>query len=157
MPRARVLLLLCFCVVPLVILFPFSMSDARAQGGGRPSAEIVHRINLVRGWHGLGPLRVSRRLGRSARRRSRRMLRRGVFGHLPMRIRASGFRLTGEVVALRRGWRSAPAETVWRWMRSPGHRAILLHPRLRYVGAGRARGRFRNHRSVIWVVGVGAR
>ena len=44
-------------------------------------AQVAARVNLVRGWHGLRPLRLSRGLTQSARRHSRDMAAKGYFDH----------------------------------------------------------------------------
>jgi uncharacterized protein YkwD len=44
------------------------------------------------------------------------------------------------------------------WLRSPEHRAILLSPLYRFVGIGRARGRFMGHSDAdIWTADWGHR
>jgi uncharacterized protein YkwD len=98
------------------------------------------------------------------------MLVRDYFGHtspsgstLYDRIVNSGF-LTdgtwwaGETLAWGTGTSGDPAVVVDMWLASPEHRAILLSPLWRFVGIGRARGRFLGHSGAdIWTADWGHR
>jgi uncharacterized protein YkwD len=122
-------------------------------------ANVQHRmldaVNAVRAQHGLGAFAGSRSLNRSAGRYARWMLRADYFGHLS-NIRASGrFSLLGENLALHPGRRSLISQTVRRWMRSPPHRALILHPGFRWLGAGMARGALAGRRVTAWVLHFG--
>ena len=122
----------------------------------KPTLErkVVARINAVRKNHGLRPLRVVPRLASAADRHSASMGRSSYFRHdlfTPARARdwtpfgawirwfwpgpGYGSWSAGENLA----W-GAPnitaAQTVSRWMRSPGHRANILNARWRNVGLG---------------------
>jgi len=112
-------------------------------------------INFVRASHGLRPLRFSRGLTSSARRRARKMVRRNVFGHFPSSARH--FSPIGEVIGLRWGRRPGTGRILRQWMKSPGHRQVLLHPSMRYIGTGKVRGRMGRRMAVTWVVRVGGR
>jgi uncharacterized protein YkwD len=119
--------------------------------------DMVRALSDVRVRHGLAPLRQSRTLAGSAGRYSRWQLRNGYFGHQP-RIRMSGsFSLRGEVLRLVPSRRLGIRRTVRLWMRSPSHRAAILHPGMRQAGAGIARGRFHGYRATIVTVHLGAR
>lgn len=116
---------------------------------------MLHAVNAVRAQHGLAVFRGSRSLNRSAGGYARWMLRTDYFGHLG-RIRASSsFSLLGESLAWHSGRRPRVSRTVRRWMRSAPHRALLLHPGFRWLGAGIARGRMYGRRATAWVLHFG--
>jgi uncharacterized protein YkwD len=128
---------------------------AEADPGDVAEHEIVNVINAYRTGSGLRPLRVSRSLNGSAKRYSNRLMARDYFGHAA-RVQASGrFRSLGEVLQKLRGRRYRVRLAVRRWMRSGGHRFVLMHPSMRWVGAGVTRGRFRGRSATIWVVQLG--
>jgi uncharacterized protein YkwD len=74
------------------------------------------------------------------------MLREGFFGHgdFASRIRAQGVQLP--YLAENLAWGTGPYGTaraiVGSWLASPGHRATLLHPKLRKIGIGAPVGTF---------------
>jgi uncharacterized protein YkwD len=139
------------CVAACAALVP---GPALAAGSTPP---MIAKVNKVRAKRGLPRLRYSRSLGRSSGRFARHLMRVDRFGHAA-RIHASGhFRMLGEVLAIHSGWGARYRAVIRGWLRSPPHRVLLLSRALRYVGAGRARGRFRGRRSTIWVVQFGAR
>lgn len=149
--RAPRTLLFLLAVAVIAVSVP---PDARA---GSPTRTLIQRVNEVRQARGLAPLRRSPSLSRSARRYARALMSRDRFGHAP-RIRASRkFRSVGEVLALHRGWRARARRTVARWMRSPPHRAVLMNGSLRWIGAGRVRGRFGGRLTTIWIAQLGRR
>jgi uncharacterized protein YkwD len=120
------------------------------------NAGLAGQINNWRAANGTHKLRVSHSLSRSATRYARHLIRADRFGH-SSRIRASRkFRTLGEVLAYRPGWRKNGAFALRMWSRSSGHRSTLLGGQFRYIGAGRARGRFGRRLVTIWVVQVGA-
>jgi uncharacterized protein YkwD len=129
---------------------------AGASAGERtPQLRMLAAVNEVRAKHGLGALRGSRSLHRSARSYARYMLRRDYFGHLG-RIRASSrFSLLGENLAWHSGRRPGVSRTVRSWMRSAPHRALILHPGFRWLGAGLARGRLGRRGVTAWVLHLG--
>src|SRR5688572_1273100 len=104
-------------------------------------------LNHERERHGRPRLARDERLDVASRRHSRDMARRDFFAHRGpdgsrpvQRMRAAGWprarRLSAENLAWGEGRASSPAEIVEGWMDSPGHRANILHPRLRWVGVG---------------------
>jgi uncharacterized protein YkwD len=116
---------------------------------------MVKQVNSVRAAHGLRPLRPTPALHRSATRYAAWMLHHNYFGHL-RRIRASSrFGLLGENLAWHSGGRPRIGWTVRAWLGSPGHRALLLHPRFRWLGAGMARGTMGARRATAWVLHFG--
>ena len=120
-----------------------------------PEARMGFAINYVRATHGLRPLHLSGGLTSSSRRRARLMVRRNVFGHFPSSARH--FSPIGEVIGLRWGRRAGTSKVLRQWLRSPGHRAVLMHRSMRYIGVAKARGRMGRRMAVTWVVRVGGR
>ena len=120
-----------------------------AAFSARESA-LLKRINTVRAEHRLSPLRVDPTLVRTARAHSGMMLRQGVFSHgdFARRMRAHGVRfpLLGENIAWGSGSYATARSMVKAWLASPGHRAILLHPRFRRIGIGARVGTFSGYR-----------
>ena len=107
-----------------------------------PSAmemRLVERINDARASHGLRQLRFSSRLAEGADDWSRHLVRRDSFHHGDLR---SGM---GEVIA----WGTCdwfrPGRAVRMWLRSPGHRALVLRRGFRAVGTGWTRGPWRGY------------
>jgi uncharacterized protein YkwD len=128
-----------------------------APAAASPSAEVVmiKTINQIRHAHGLTRMHPSHSLSISAAQYARRMIRSDYFGHQARIPVAGRFRLAGEVLAWHSGWRLSPRSTVWQWMGSPSHRAILLSSRFTRLGVGRARGDFAGGRATMWVAHVG--
>ena len=110
-------------------------------------------INAERRARKLRPFRADDRLRLGARRHAFDMVRRQYFAHvslggrgLAQRLRASRYIGShrrwevGEALAWGSGSRSTPRSRVRAWLRSPGHRAILLSKRYRELGIGIAPG-----------------
>jgi uncharacterized protein YkwD len=110
-------------------------------------------INQARGDHGLGALRATSSLERAAAAHSRDMVRKGFFAHdsptgstPKQRIDRAGYFdgasswALGETIAWGTGGRASPGSIVRSWLRSSGHRAILLDGRYRDLGIGIALG-----------------
>ncbi len=116
---------------------------------------MFNKINQVRQAHGIAKLRPSLYLFASSERYAQRMMRSDYFGHLSRIPVSSRFRAAGETLAWHSGWRLRPRRTVRRWMRSSGHRAVLLSSRFTRLGVGRARGRYGGTRATMWVAHVG--
>ena len=132
-----------------------------AAGGVSASAAtpvqdaMFEKVNATRAANGLQPLRPAPVLFRSARRYARWMMRRDYFGHLG-RIRTSGrFALVGENLEWHTGKRPRVAGTVQAWLESPGHRALMLDTRFRWLGTGMAYGRMKGWASTTWVLHFG--
>jgi uncharacterized protein YkwD len=120
---------------------------------GRAAGATVCLINQARAQHGLAALRWSGALGHAAAAHSRDMVRRDYFAHdspggstPSRRVGRSGYLggarawSVGETIAWGTGGYATPGSIVRGWLRSPGHRAILLDGRLRDVGVGIAIG-----------------
>jgi uncharacterized protein YkwD len=128
--------------------------DGRAAAARPVERAMLEKVNSVRADHDLEPLRAAPRLHRSARRYARWMLRHDYFGHQE-RIRAPRFRLLGENLAWHTGRRPRVRGTFRAWLRSPGHRALILDARFRWIGAGMARGRMGEQPATTWVLHLG--
>lgn len=117
---------------------------------------MLAELNRVRARHRLSPVAADARMARTAAAHSREMLRRGWLAHgsWASRVaRAAGSpRKLGEVLGRMRS--SSPrreARTLVRnWLRSAGHRQILLDAAFRRVGIGRAAGRSSALYTVDW-------
>ena len=121
------------------------------------SAALIQKVNDIRRSSGLPTLSVAEELVGSSRGYARYMLKNDYFGHLAS-IRAGGnFLHVGETLAWHTGWRNRVRATVSRWMGSPVHRAVLMSPTFRFIGAGRARGKMGSRRATAWVAQLGAR
>jgi uncharacterized protein YkwD len=112
---------------------------------------MLDKINSARAKHGLRSLSAQTRLMRSADRYAGQLARNNVFRHGSIRL--AGFRATGEMLATQRGRGKGTGSVVRMWLRSPGHRALMLSRVFRQAGIGRARG----SGSTMWVVRLGAR
>ena len=110
---------------------------------------MLQAMNSARHAHGLAPLRIDRRLQRTARRHSLAMLRTDSFSHgaFAARIRRAGVRArrVGENLAWGVGALAQAQSIVNVWLASPEHRATLLRPGYRTVGVGIRIGTFEGH------------
>lgn len=128
---------------------PADGPSATPAAPGRTESALVAEMNRVRVDRGRKPLRTVATLRHPARGQSRYLLGRGVLDHdgpdgspFWTRLVAAGFpsgRSMGENLAMVPSCGpDAAARTVRLWLRSPGHRANLLNPAFRWVGAGAA-------------------
>ena len=120
-----------------------------------PSDRMIAKFNKVRAKHGLAALREAPKLARSSRGYARHLIDTDSFGHGSSWTR-TGFRRSGEILALRRGWSRKPSPALHQWLGSPGHAALILDGGFRYVGVSPARGYFGGARTTIWVAHFGA-
>jgi uncharacterized protein YkwD len=137
---------LAFALSPLVV---------KSAAGAEPSnltsleAELLAKVNRVRGDHHLIPLARRSDLDRVALAHSIDMARRGYFSHQSPegenavdRLQQHGvtdMRLAAE--NLGKTTQSDPsAQIVQSWLQSPDHRGNLLAPALNFTGIGIARG-----------------
>ena len=117
---------------------PYTLPDPRVL-----EEQIIVATNEVRAVHGLPPLERDEELMAIARWRAEDMIRRGYFSHndpvtgellVRTRCRGCGENLhQGGVILHGRG-------PVSSWMNSPGHRANILNPHIRYIGVGVGEG-----------------
>ena len=111
---------------------------------------VAKLINKQRARHGLRALKFDGGLITVARAHSRDMIKRNYFSHYSKsgsapgdRIaRAGGIGAIGEDLAWGTGSYGTPSAIVKLWLNSPPHRRVLFAKDLRYVGIGRATGRF---------------
>ena len=133
-----------------------ALGSARSGVSSAAAADaMVQKINQVRVQNGLRTLAPSGSLNGSSQRFAQYLMAQDALAH-----RASpstSYPTAGEVLAMHPGGRGRIGATIAKWMRSPSHRAVLLSPSMREMGAGVARGRFGRSRAVIWVVQVGKR
>ena len=109
-------------------------TQAGYASGATMRRALLCLVNQQRALHGRRRLGVNRRLARAAGRHAADMARRNYFGHVspagasPLRrARAAGWRGgVREAIAWGCATRSTPRATLWAWMASPPHRAILL-------------------------------
>ena len=118
---------------------------------------MIAKVNEMRQRSGLPTLHTSETLVGSARGYARYMLRHDYFGHLASLPVGGSFQLRGETLAWHTGWRARVARTFRMWMNSPPHRAALLNPAFRYIGTGKAKGRFGRRAATTWVAHLGGR
>jgi uncharacterized protein YkwD len=145
--------------IALLMLLSFAALVVCGTAGAQTrlsSAErqLVDLINKARVRNGRTPLTVSPALCRSAKLHSRDMIARDYFSHSSprgstpdSRTRSCGYRAiaghrwaVGEVI----GWGTGanPRTMVQMWMKSSGHRSILLSSRWQHVGPGMVVGTF---------------
>lgn len=118
-------------------------ADARAKARARRA--VLCLLNRERVTRALPALRWSRSLATAAQNHTYDMRRRGYFSHVTpesrgprQRVRRAGYRgrTVGETLAWGEGPRWTPAQLVADLMRSPPHRRVILHRRLREAGVG---------------------
>jgi uncharacterized protein YkwD len=132
-------------------------ADVRAAAtpasAARVGAAVRCLVNAQRAAHGLRPLQSSGDLRRAAHLHAVDMVRRRYFDHrspdgrtVAQRVKRTGY-LTGarrwalgEDIGWGSGTAASPAGIVDAWMKSPGHRAVILDRRFREVGLGVAGG-----------------
>lgn len=138
----------------VAVAFTLLLSPVAAQAGKSPSP-MVNKINKVRTGYGLRPMHYSRSLSGSSSRFARHLARTRQFAHGSHISASARFSRLGEVLALMRGWQVQRALTLAYWLQSPAHRAVMLSPGFRYVGAARARAHFGGNRVLVWTVQFG--
>jgi uncharacterized protein YkwD len=136
-------------------LLATAIVPSAGSAAASPERTMVREVNRMRLAHGLGPLSRSPSLHRSSSRYARRLMRRDVFAH-QARISVTGrFDWAGENLELHWGLEPRPREAVRRWMSSAGHRSVILSRAWRWIGVGRALGRFNSGSATIWVAHFG--
>ncbi len=139
------------CLLASLMLLPASAVAAS------PEELMTAALNEAREGLGRPALSVSPALTASAEDYAATLGRRGTFAHGSPLAVGGDFEQKGEILALRGGDRPAVAPTVRAWLASSGHRAILLDPDYRWVGVGRAQGRFNGRSATVWVAHFGRR
>jgi uncharacterized protein YkwD len=142
-------------VLLLAVAFAGNLASGSAHAATvAPRIALLDRINVVRVAHGLPRVAQSLKLRGGAQRHSADMLHRNYFAHTSptgssvySRIVGSGFVsgyawVGGETLAWGTGSLEGAHATVYAWMHSPEHRAILLSPQFRWVGISRECGQY---------------
>jgi uncharacterized protein YkwD len=109
---------------------------------GRWRLDMLGRLNIIRGDHNLGMLRIDERLNKAAQLHSDDMADRDFFDHQ----NPEGARMTDRADAFGYHWRllmeniaagqTSPAAAVSGWMHSTDHRAAILNAKGRDAGMG---------------------
>jgi uncharacterized protein YkwD len=128
---------------------------AFASTDGGATEDMIQAVNETRAHHDLPAFRPSPQLTRTSQAFSNDLLSTGSFGHRARIDGGPGFSTLGEAIAMHSGRRPAVRQTVRQWLASPGHRALVLSPSMRWVGTGVSRGGFRGGVATIWVLRVG--
>jgi uncharacterized protein YkwD len=161
--------------VVLALCLACAVHPSAAHARSAPlHTQMLRAINNVRRAHDLHRVRESRKLLRAARSHSRDMIVHDYFAHtsprgstLNRRVVASGFPggdawQAGETLAWGCGSYASISHTIRAWMHSPEHRAILLAPSWRVIGAARRKAK-RHHRyqgcagASVWTADFGVR
>jgi uncharacterized protein YkwD len=138
-----------------LLLLPSQAAARKHEPGAVP--RLIESINQYRSAHGVGPLKMSKSLNRSARSWSRRLVRTDSFGHASSIRASSRFRRLGETIAYHWGWRLRMRRSpLGEWKSSSGHQALLLDSSFDYVGVGRAAGYFGSRRATVWTAQFGS-
>jgi uncharacterized protein YkwD len=145
-------------VVVVAILVAAAGAPPAALAADAPEARMIDEINRVRAREAALPaLRPAERLGRSAARFSRWLIRNDVFAHRAGGPPGNRGRHTGEALAMHFSQRPNVRGTVRSWLRSPAHRALVLTSSMNTAGIGHAQGRFQGRPATIWVLEVARR
>ena len=150
-------------LLALLIVGVLGAASAVAFERSADEAALLKLINNARKSRGLAVVRIVRPLDRAALAHSRDMIARDYFSHSSLagatvaaRARRAGYSTSGcsrwsvgEVIALGSGSKSRPRSVFRAWMRSGGHRKVILARNWRDVGVGCARGRYKGVSGVV--------
>jgi uncharacterized protein YkwD len=145
------------CVLAFIVLLVPAAASAAPGRSAAASGAMLGKINQVRARHGLRPLHQSPSLAGSSGRFASYLMHRGVLAHRSRVSAGGGFKRLGEALALTGGRGYGVGAAVRMWLRSPGHRAVVLTRSMNLVGVGAVRGRFRGTRATVWVLQTGRR
>jgi uncharacterized protein YkwD len=146
------------CLFATLFVTPLSGVAAAKPRVDAKERAMVRAINRQRSRHGLATVRPSARLARAADYHSRDMLAADFFAHdsrdgtpFDRRVRRyANHRAVGETLAMLGGCGKGAARRVVRmWMKSPGHRAILLSSSYRRVGVAKRTGSLDGSRACV--------
>lgn len=143
-PRAVVRLSILLGIVALSLGLA---SSAGAASSTQNELIVLQAVNGARAAHGLHPLILSPWMQGRTRDYARTLIRRDVFTHSNV---APG---VGEVLAWGTKPRMTPRKIAQKWLNSPSHRALLLHPNARRAAFGLWGGRFKRHNGIRMAVG----
>jgi uncharacterized protein YkwD len=128
-----------------------------AEAGDPEPTPLFERMNEARADSGLRPLKFAPSLGESSKAYARHLMRSDYFGHASP-IRAKGnFSARGEILAYQPGWSTRPGPVIGMWLRSSGHRELMLSSRFTHAGAAIARGRYSGRLATFAVIQFGKR
>jgi uncharacterized protein YkwD len=159
------------CAAPAVAQAQCPGADRPAgkAGAGEARATITCLVGEERRAAGLAGWGTDGRLALAADRHAEDMVERDYFAHVSPggsdvvdRVRRTGWPAgrrrwrAGEVLVWGTGRNSTPRALVSAWMRSPGHRRILLDDRFDVAGVGVTRGAPRRGRNAFTAVLVAA-
>ncbi len=110
------------------------------------TSQAIKMVNEIRASKGLAPLKLSRKLGRSADAHAQDMARKNLFSHYGSdgstpgkRARRQGYRFCYISENIAEGQHDIP-EVIQVWMDSPGHRKNILSKKVRSLGMARSAG-----------------
>jgi len=146
--RKRLIIIVCMVALASALLLPSAATAATTLT--KLEQQVVTLVNQKRAKHGLAKLRVHARLQAAARAHSTEMSNRKYFSHssaggesFERRIIRYGYKRSGysywaagENIAWGGGLYATASAVVNSWMRSPGHRAVILTRKFRDVGLG---------------------
>lgn len=147
-------------LVAFIALLVFGSVPALAFDHSVNEATMLRLINHARTSRGLAAVETIASLDRAALLHSRDMIAHDYFSHtsrdgstLAGRARSEGYPTggssLGEVIALGSSYKGTPESLFKGWMRSSGHRQIILTKRWRDVGLGCARGTYKGYSGVV--------
>ena len=136
----------------LAIVLSASVSTVLADAGSQ--YQILQAVNSIRQQYRLPLLRIHPSLQKAADEQARLMARTGKMAHkvgrghgFSARLRRVGYRgLAAENIA--RGQESL-GRVLRAWLKSPGHRRNMLHPRMRFFGLAANRKGSRNYWAMV--------
>jgi len=109
---------------------------------------MIRAINHARAWSHRRHVHFSRRLSHGASAWAHLLVRRNLLAHSARAVRHG----EGEIIEWHTGRRARVHRTIVEWLHSAEHRHVMLTPRYRRAGAGRAVGYMGGRRCTIWVV-----
>ncbi len=138
-------------------------ANAASASAGKLRAAVLCLVNKKRAAHGVGALKMDKRLQKAAGRHARDMQKHHYFDHqrpggpdLTARLHRAGWygHAWGENIAYGCGSSGTPRSTVRMWMNSPPHRSIMLSGTYRQGGIGMTDSAPCG-RGAMWVLDVG--
>ena len=146
--RTRLTVILCMVVLTGALLLPSAASAGTSLT--KLEQQVVKLVNQKRANHGLVKLRVNARLVTAARSHSSEMGAKQYFSHnsgngeafshrlIRLGYKRSGYSYwaAGENIAWGSGLYATAVATVNAWMKSSGHRAVILTKKFRDIGMG---------------------
>ena len=147
---ANCLLVLVTASVLCIFIRPAAARNKKPKSFTPKAAarQVAKRVNQIRKQHGLRTLKYDPRLGKAALLHSTDMKKHEFFGHnSPVKghrtffIRAKLFKTNASAENIAKGPKS-PGGVVAMWMKSKGHRKVMLNPKHRRIGVGKSGNRW---------------